>query len=197
VDTSGLGHDTTLAGLAAAIDNIEGISASVTSDNRLAIASDSTDVEFAFGGDTSGALAALGVNTFFTGTTAHDLGVNADLQGDPTKFAASRGGIGADTANAVDLAAFLDRPLASRAGATITQLYDAMQNGVTQGSAQAKATAIAASTFESSLRAQSTSISGVNLDEEAVQMMQYQRAYQASAKFITTINELFDVLVQI
>ena len=62
-------------------------------------------------------LASLGLNTFFTGSTADDLGVNAAMQQDPTLFAASAGGIGQDTDNAKILANFIDQPLESRGGA--------------------------------------------------------------------------------
>jgi flagellar hook-associated protein 1 FlgK len=47
--------------------------------------------------------------------------------------------------------------------------------------------------------AQSTrdSISGVNLDEETVNLIQYQQAYQASAKVLQIASELFDAILQI
>jgi flagellar hook-associated protein 1 FlgK len=47
------------------------------------------------------------------------------------------------------------------------------------------------------LEAQSQSVSGVNLDEEALDMIALQRTYQASARFISTISELLDILVNI
>lgn len=37
--------------------------------------------------------------------------------------------------------------------------------------------------------------SGVNLDEEMTGMMLFQRAYQASARVITTIDEMMDTLI--
>jgi flagellar hook-associated protein 1 FlgK len=37
--------------------------------------------------------------------------------------------------------------------------------------------------------------SGVNIDEEMTNLLQYQRAYQASARLITTVDEIFDTLV--
>ena len=37
--------------------------------------------------------------------------------------------------------------------------------------------------------------SGVNLDEEMTNLLQYQRAYQAAARLITTVDEIFDTLV--
>jgi flagellar hook-associated protein 1 FlgK len=41
------------------------------------------------------------------------------------------------------------------------------------------------------------SVSGVSLDEEAAAMMRYQRAYEANARFFTTINETLDVLLNL
>ena len=103
--SNGLDDDTTLNDLAAALDAIDGISATITSAGKLEITSDSNDTEFAFDGDTSGVLAALGLNTFFTGSTARDIGVNGELRGlgNEAKFAASGGGLGTrtDSANAL------------------------------------------------------------------------------------------------
>lgn len=45
------------------------------------------------------------------------------------------------------------------------------------------------------LQNQRDSLSGVNLDEEASSMMTLQRGYQASARFISVINQLTDQLV--
>ncbi len=39
------------------------------------------------------------------------------------------------------------------------------------------------------------SVSGVNTDEEMVSMVQYQHAYEASARFMTTIDQMLDTLV--
>ena len=40
-----------------------------------------------------------------------------------------------------------------------------------------------------------TSISGVSLDEEMANMIQFQHAYQANAKIISTVDELLDVVI--
>ena len=41
-----------------------------------------------------------------------------------------------------------------------------------------------------------TSVSGVNLDEEAARLLQFQQAYQASAKMIQIAQSIFDTLIQ-
>jgi flagellar hook-associated protein 1 FlgK len=201
VDLNGLDDDTSLNDLAAAINAVDGISASVTPAGRLQIAADSSDTEFAFADDTSGVLAALGLNTFFTGSSALDIGVNAELVGlgNEAKFAASLGGIGrnADTENAVRLFAFLETPLAAAGGNTLPDVYDRLINSVSQGATVAKSVAEGYRVFEGTLDGQLQSVGGVSLDEEAIQLITLQRIYQASARFIQVAAELLDVLVNL
>ncbi|MBF0257072.1 MAG: hypothetical protein HQL47_11605 [Gammaproteobacteria bacterium] len=44
-------------------------------------------------------------------------------------------------------------------------------------------------------RAAHARVSGVNLDEEAANLLRYQQAYQAAAQTITTARSLFDTLI--
>jgi flagellar hook-associated protein 1 FlgK len=199
IDLDGLDEDTTLVDLAAQLDAIDGLAASASSIGRLELTAESTDVEFAFSGDTSGVLAALGLNTFFTGSSAGALGVNDELKGvgDAAKFAASLGGIGEDSRNAERMAAFLDQPLQSAGNASLGDLYNQLLNEVTQGSSVAQSVAEGFRVFEGTLEGQQQAVSGVSIDEEAIKMITLQRIYQASARYIQTVAELLDVLVNI
>lgn len=198
VDLNGLDDDdTTLNSLVAQLEAIDGVSASLDVRGRLVLTADAPNSQFAFGDDTSGVLAALGINTFFSGTDAASLGVNSVVASDPAKFAASRSGIDGDTQNAVQLAQFADRLLDSANGRSITMVYSQMVSEVTQGAAVAKSVATGFRTFETTLKGQQLAVSGVNLDEEAVSMMSYQRAYQASARFISTIDDLLRMLTEL
>lgn len=197
VDLDGLNGDLTLTGLAAAINNIDGISASISAAGKLSIQSDSMDTEFAFANDTSGVLAALGINTFFTGTEPINVGVNSVLAEDASKFAASRRGIGEDPENAIRLAAFLDEPLAAAGGVSLADSYEKIANDVTQGSAIAAGVADGFRAFEATVEAKHLSITSVNLDEEAIRLISLQRTYQAAARFVQSMSELLDVLVNL
>jgi flagellar hook-associated protein 1 len=192
----GSGHNTTLTSLATDINGISGLKAQVAN-GKLSISSTDANTKFAFSNDTSGTLAALGINTFFTGSQAGSIGVNNTLLQDPTKFAASTKGVGTDTTNAQTLANFLTLPLATQDGATVQTLYNSITAGVTQYSTNATAAANAADTLQSTLSSQESAVSGVNIDNEVVNMMSYQQAYQASARFISTLNELMKILVQL
>ena len=198
VDLNGQGdNDMTLTDLKDALNAVSGITATITPEGKLDLQSDAADQHFAFGKDSSGVLAALGMATFFTGTSALDMGVNQAIQNDPRKFAASKNGIGNDTEMGVELANFIDRPIEDHNNESIAIIYDRLTGETTQGATVANADAEGARVFEISLRGQKLSISGVNLDEEAVKMIAYQRSYQASARFISTLNDLFNILVQI
>jgi flagellar hook-associated protein 1 FlgK len=198
VDLNGQGeNDMTLTDLKDAINAVDGITATITPDRKLSIESDAVDQQFAFAADSSGVLAALGVATFFTGTSALNMDVNQQIQNDPTKFAASKEGIGNDTEMGIELANFIDRPIEDHNDESLAIIYDRMTGETTQGATVANSDAEGARVFEISLRGQKLAISGVNLDEEAVKMIAYQRSYQASARFISTLSELFDILVRI
>jgi flagellar hook-associated protein 1 FlgK len=196
VDLDGLLGDSTLASVAADIDAIAGISASVTADNRLKITAESQETRIAFDDDTSGLLAAIGVNTFFTGSKAEDLAINGVVAADGSKFAASdTGHVGVGIGNAQKLAELDEAGLTSLEGRSITGLYDGLINETAQGATVAASVADGFDVFEQTLEAQFQAISGVNLDEEAIDMIMLQRTYQASARYISTLSELMDVLV--
>ena len=197
VRLNGLNDDTTLADLTEQLNTIDGLSVEVTPENRLSLTSDSTNLEFGFANDSSGILAALGLNTFFTGSSAADISVNSTIRERPELFADSRSGIGQDTENAVLLAGFLDLPLDSQNGANLSQLYDAFAGGVIQRSAITQSFAEGFRMFKQTLDSQHLAMSGVSLDEEAVQLIAFQRAFQATSRYIATISDLLDILVNI
>ncbi|HEX2475770.1 MAG TPA: flagellar hook-associated protein FlgK [Lacipirellulaceae bacterium] len=206
IDLDGLDTDTTLNSLAAQLDAIGGLAASVSSDGALELASESDDVEFAFAppvgsstADTNGVLAALGLNTFFVGSSASTLRVNDELKGieNAAKFAASLKGIDAGADNANLLAGLLMRPLESAGDVSLADLYNQMVNDIAQGAAIAQSAAEGFRVFEGTLDGQFQAVSGVNIDEEAIEMITLQRIYQASARYIQTLSELLDVLVNL
>jgi flagellar hook-associated protein 1 len=197
IDLNGLDEDTSLADLQTQLDAIDGISATITSGGNLKISADDPNLTFSFGSDTSGVLGALGLNSFFSGNDASNIDIDSALKADPRRFAASLGGVGEDTQNAVRLADFLNTPLTLQNGQSLAQLYDKLVSDTAQGSAATKSANEGFRTFQATLEGQNLAVTGVNMDEEAIKMISYQRAYQASAKVIATINELFDTLLKL
>ncbi|TWT73536.1 Flagellar hook-associated protein 1 [Posidoniimonas polymericola] len=199
VDLNGIDGDSSLTTLAAQLDRISGIRASVDNVGRLSLAADARDTTFAFADDSSGVLAALGLNTFFTGSDARSINVNQELDGvaNAAKFAAARDGETEGNDNALQLSAFFDRELDVLGGASLADQYDELINEVVTGATIASSVSDGLKVFEATLQGEEQAISGVNIDEEAINMIQLQRTYQANARLVQTISEMLDILVNI
>jgi flagellar hook-associated protein 1 len=197
VNLSGQGTATSANSLAADISAAGGgiVTATVNADGRLAIASNNQNVTFAFGEDTSGALAALGINTFFTGTDATNITVNGVLTKDPSMLATGRGNIAGSNTNAQALALAGSAAASALGGKSLTDSY---ANYIGALSAQAKTAAdnvTAQNAIRDTIYAQQQALSGVSLDEEAVNLTKYQRAFQGSARFITVVDEMMQTVL--
>lgn len=197
VRQQGLPSDTTVLQLATSIDGIDGISARITNDGRFEIKSDSEAIKFSFANDTSGALAALGLNTFFRGNSASTIEVRPGLVADPSLLAASLKGVGNGADNAIKIAEAFSKSTDLLGGRSINALYDEMIAGTTRDINSQKGITDGLRNFQQTLEAQHLGISGVNLDEEAVKMLLYQRAFQATSKLITVASEMLNTLVNI
>ena len=188
---------TTFQDLADAINAVDGLNATINAYGALEILSEGGNVEFAFAQDTSGVLSALGLNTFFTGVRAGSLGVNQVLTDDPSKFAASQSGVGNDTEVGVFLAALGITPNSVLGGATLSNRYNGIVSETMMAGATTKAVTAANMLYQESLQAQRNSISGVNIDEETIMMMTYQRMFQANSRFVTIVDEMMAMLLSI
>ena len=107
VDLDGTGgNDTSLETLRQTLDGISGVSASISA-GKLSIKADSSDVLLNFSQDSSGTLAALGINSYFTGKDARDINVRGDLKDQPNLLAASKNGQAGDNQTALAIAAMI------------------------------------------------------------------------------------------
>lgn len=185
---------TSLEDIATAINQIEGLSAKIDAYGRLEIKSTDANVEFAFGEDTSGVLSALGLNTFFTGSSASDIGVNAMLAKDPGKFAASQNGVGYDVDNAVGLSALGTE---SNGNLSLIDAYNGIISNISISGNMVHSMASSDANYQQSLQTQRDSISGVNIDEETILMMTYQRMFQANSRYVTMVNEMLETLINL
>lgn len=81
-------------------------------------------------------------------------------------------------------------------GASLTDGYAGLISQIGIRTQSANYTANVSSAIAASLEKDRTGVSGVNLDEEAAKLLQYQQAYQASAKMIQIAQNIFDTLIQ-
>lgn len=192
VDLDGLnGNDTSLTDLVTDLSGITGVNASIVG-GKLKVDAASDAVEFSFSQDSSGTLAALGVNSFFTGTGAFDMNVNAALTADPTKLAAAKNGEPTDNQTALAIAALEQMTISSLNGSSMKDGYQAMVNGVSVITNAAKSNAEASHVVQDTLFNQREALSGVSMDEEAINLMRQQRAFQGASRLISVVNDLMD-----
>ncbi|MCX6546736.1 MAG: flagellar hook-associated protein FlgK [Geothrix sp.] len=139
-----------------------------------------------------------GWSTLFKGMV-NLLSVNSDILANPSLITAGTGLAVGDNTKALAIA-----QLGSAAGtvemggtgiASFTGAVAALVTDLGTQTQTYKAQSTAQQNLVSALQSQRDSISGVNLDEEASNMMTLQRGYQASARFISVINQLTDQLV--
>ena len=175
--------------------------ASINSDGQLVLTA-ATGTEFAFANDTSNVLAVLGINTFFEGSTATSIEVNSVVGDDVRNIAAGRlleNGEHAtgDNSNALDLADLKDANTMSNGSETFNESIVSWAASLgTDVNTVINALSFAQVSLEE-LQSQRDNVSGVNLDEELVKMIQFQRSYQMAAKLISMADELLVALMQV
>lgn len=196
IDLDGVGSDTTLNSLQAAIDGINNVSATILPNGKLRIDA-GANFEVRFANDTSGVLSALGINTFFDGFDSGTIALNPVLAQDHRLLATGQGGGPSDSRNAILMADFNRNPVDALNGNNLTEFYELMVSDVGQGSASETAIADGLRDFQESLMNQREQFSGVSLDEEAIKILQFQQAFQSAAKLIATIDELFTTLLSV
>ena len=81
--------------------------------------------------------------------------------------------------------------------ATYQDNYAAFVNDVGNKTASAEISSVAQTSLLKQAVAAREAVSGVNRDEEAAKLIEYQQAYQASAKVIEIASNLFDTLLSI
>lgn len=147
--------------------------------------------------DSSDVLVALGLNSLLEGSGASDIALRKDIQLDPSLLASSGTGASGDNSALLDLLGTQDLASAGLGGRTFNGFYGEVASdfGFELGSA---ASALEANeTLTASLEILRSQISGVNVDEEIVELMRYEQAFAAAAQFISVINELDDELLSI
>ena len=190
------GDDTTLSSLAADLDAIDGVSATIVG-GKLRIVTDSPDSRITFSQDSSGVLAALGINAFFTGASARTMALNPTLRATPSLLAAARNGETGDNQTARAIAGLESVAIASLGGASLKEKYQAVINGVAVEAQSARTNAEAARVVKETLQAQREALSGVSLDEEAINLVRQQRAFQGAARLIAAIDEMMKTVLNL
>ncbi|OGB39866.1 MAG: hypothetical protein A2W72_07815 [Burkholderiales bacterium RIFCSPLOWO2_12_67_14] len=88
------------------------------------------------------------------------------------------------------------RDVAMFDGAALTDGYAGLMSQIGIRAQSANYAADVSTSIAGNLEKDRAGVSGVNLDEEAAKLLQFQQSYQASAKFLQIAQSSFDTLLQ-
>jgi len=206
---------TTLDDVRAQIEGAHTEISSTVVDGQLQITA-SNGYTFAFSDDTSHALAALGINNFFKGSSAGSIAVRDNIDSELDRVAAGRIDINGvfssgDNANALSITDLqfartaisqwtCDRQNGSTEGvltATIDEGYHAIAGSIGAVSAGISREKAFEMEMVNNMGQMRDSISAVSLDEEMTNLIKFQHAYSAAAKLISTADEMLATLLEL
>lgn len=192
IDLDGLnGNDTSAEDIRAQLNGIDGINASFDATGKLEITTE-PGFSFAFSEDTSGVLAVMGVNSFFTGDGAADIGVREDVE---VMLGRLEDGQFVANGTAKLIGALGEEAIDGISGLSLKKFWSQHATDIASKTASSRNKANADTLIRESLDAQRASVSGVSIDEESINMLSYQRQYQGAAQVISTAQEMFDTLL--
>lgn len=116
------------------------------------------------------------------------------LAGDEFTTEYNTGGVG-DNRNALLMSLLANEKVLSNGTASINDSYSTLVSNVGTSTRQAELSSLSANRVLDQAVSSRESVSGVNLDEEAANLIRYQQAYQAAAQLIAVANSLFDTLL--
>lgn len=137
--------------------------------------------------------------TYTSGATISVGGLSFAVSGTPTngdKFTISAGGP-SDNRNGLLLASLQNEGTLNNSTTSYSTAFAQLVNGVGNKTRELKITSASEAKVLEQATTAMQSESGVNLDEEATNLLRYQQAYQAAGKMMQIASQLFDTLLQL
>ncbi len=158
---------------------------------------DSFEVDVFATSDTSGFLAGAGMNAFFSGASASEMEICSDIVETPDRIATAYGSDLTDNTAALKLAAVQDEGSDSLSGMTASEYYHRLVANVGQevGLRESRQENIEA--MLQNLENQRSEISAVDVNDEAAQLMMFEKMFQAMSKYLSTLQSTLDMLMNI
>jgi flagellar hook-associated protein 1 FlgK len=152
-----------------------------------------------FTSPTTYSINGAGSFAYTAGTPLTVNGADFRISGDPTtgdRFTLEANTAAAgDNRNALGLASVEARGVLDGGTTSASRSYSALVASVGSATRQSQASAEAQSVVLQGAETRRLEVSGVNLDEEAANLVRFQQSYQAAAQIISVASTLFDTLI--
>ena len=153
--------------------------------------------ELSFSEDSGGFLAALGINSFFNGSDGSDVAVNDSILSDSSLLATGSDFTAGSNGNVLKMVELRDKAVGGLSGRSLREFWESGVNDLAVRASAANTRLEGAAVVTESLFAQNQAVSGVSLDEEAIDLLSYQRQFQAAARYLSVIDETLQSLLSI
>ena len=147
--------------------------------------------------DTSGVLAAAGINTFFSGGDASEMAVSPDVLAAPGRIAASLGADMTDNTNALRMEAIRTTAVSSLDAMTPGEFYRRMTADIGQRVAIRQIHQDNIEAMVQSIATQQNEVSGVDINDEAARLLVFEQMFKAMAKYLTTIQSSLAAVMEV
>jgi flagellar hook-associated protein 1 FlgK len=134
-------------------------------------------------------------NSFFAGSDAQTIDLSAAIKADMNNIAASSDGAAGNNDVAISISRVPGEMLMSGGSATISQFYNGLVSDVGATIQSATNSVNSQQLVQKQLENQRSSVAGVSIDEEMVDLIKFQRGFDAAAKVINTVNEMYTSLL--
>ena len=180
--------------------------ASITSDGKLQIIANADaqgKYTIAIEDEGTNFAGATSINRLFDGDKASNVKVSRFVQDNPSQIIASKAPVdgNSDLANEIVNLQYenvnFSKPNGNKDSQTIEEFYRYSSSKIAADAHQSSINKDASETLNNTVVNEFKAVSAVDMDEELVNLMQYQTAYQANAKVITTIDKMIDTLLSI
>ncbi|MBN2071816.1 MAG: flagellar hook-associated protein FlgK [Candidatus Krumholzibacteriota bacterium] len=133
---------------------------------------------------------------FFSGTDASTIRVSEAIIANSDLIASSYDGTVGDNSLANDIVALANTCISDTDPLTLNERFETIISAIGIHSANSESMLRNEDMILSNLEMRKESITGVNLDEELVNLTRYQQSYEAAARIMTTIGELIDTILE-
>ncbi|PCJ59671.1 MAG: flagellar hook-associated protein FlgK [Planctomycetota bacterium] len=195
VDLNGIGKETTMNDIVNQLNIVPNIKAEINSQKKLVIETNNSNSRFRFDEDSSNFLATMGIHSFFSGTDAATIKVNEDLKKTPSLLSGALSTKEGDNSNAVKITQLRDQLIFNNGSISLDEYYQTIVGSIAIESSKSIDLVSTHELILDNLKNLRDEVSGVSLDEEAANLLRFQRSYQASAQYIAVINEILETLI--
>ncbi|MDB4379791.1 flagellar hook-associated protein FlgK [Mariniblastus sp.] len=159
------------------------------------VAGDNFEVVMVSNSDTAGILSAVGLNTFFSGNDAQSIDLDSRIKGNPDAIATSQSGDLADTDN---LKGFIEmrNQFVNGKGATFENYLGELNSEIGFRVQASISVQSSLSDLKFQYASERDSVSGVDVNEELINLTQYQKTYEAAVQVVRSMEAMLDELFQ-